>query len=467
MATNLSIIGSSTGLPSNIVDMMVQAESTRLYSYQDKISALESKKSTFSDLESKLLALKTLSSDLQDSTNWSPRSVESSDETKIAVTAGSTAQAGMHSVAVQRLATHATMVSSTGATSKTTGLTGASTLGFTYNGQNHAVALDAGDTMEDVVDKINALDFGSEDGVSASILYDGSKYRMVVTALDSGAYQRDASGNTTEERVHDITLSSSLNFGGTGTVAQADFGYSQSGLDAKMTVDGVTNIFSGSNTVDEVIPGVTMSLKGLTLDASGNPTNPITITVDNDTTALKDKLQEFVDSYNEIVDYIKNNSNSFKGEGLPRSVVSQLRSVMNTATSGVSGNFSMLAEIGITTDRTTGKLSIDSETLTDAMEQDFSGIAEIFTQDSGAEEGLAFRLESALDLMTKSSDGLLAAKEESLSSMVEMYTTRIDREEARLEKVRIMLTKRFAALESLSSSLQSAGSAMSQSLSRM
>lgn len=475
MAGTVQFFGGATGLPSDLIDRLMEVEKSRYNKMQKTRSATAAQQSSFDTLSGKLLALKTKAKDLQESTSWTPHTASSSNSDKIGITASSEANAANHYVEVERLATHNALMLGIGGTSgaapgtgisKTdsdTGLTsGHTTLDFTYNGDAYSVSLSIGDSLSDVADKINALDFGTEEGVSAGVIFDGTNYRLSMSARDSGALTRngDATGTTNQSRISITSMD--LQFGGSAIMNASALFTTDEGVDARMKVDGLTGIFSSSNTVSDVITGVTMDLKETTTAA-------VTLTVANDKDAAKSTLQGFVDSYNDAVDFINSKkSTDFAGEAAIRGVLSQVRLELNTATDGVSGKYNVLSQMGVQTDSQTGKLAIDTDKFDTAVDKDFGSLKEIFANEPATgTQGLAFRLESLMEQLTKTSGGVISSKKSSLGDTLERIDNNISREERRLEQIRKRLTTKYARLEQMVSTLNGSSSAMSAALSRM
>lgn len=474
--------GLASGLPSDIVDQMMQAEQIRLQSYSARKSEYQTEKSAFTTLSSKLLSLKSKMEDFQDVSNLSPKTSTSSDEDKMTVSASSTAMEGVHTIAIANLATydtHATegISSSSLAWDETETTANGTAFQFTYQGKSfsfdgtgtdYSLGVTDGMTLANIAETINDFDFGDsavlndedEDGIAASIMFDGSNYRMVMTARNSGA-----SNNITINQ-GDLSFDDGLGVGTFETIDVAN-NVDTVGLDASMTVNGVP-VTSSDNTVDDVIPGVTLTLLETT-------TTDLTININNDSEALKTTVQEFVDSYNDVISYINSEkSNSFSGESLVRSVIYQMRNELNSATSDTDGTsltgYSRLASMGIETD-SSGKLSIDSSTWDDAVVEDYEGIINIFSNEMDTSgtgtEGLAFRLEDLIDDLTQSSTGTIAAKTSGLDSRIDSVEDRMIREQTRLEKVRERMTLKFANLEQLMNNMNGSSGAMMQSLSNL
>ncbi|MBF0308513.1 MAG: flagellar filament capping protein FliD [Magnetococcales bacterium] len=462
----ISFGGLASGLPSNIVDQLMQVEEQRLTGLQKKRTGYSKQKSAYSDLKTKLLALNTKAQALQEAATFRPHTASSSDENKVTATASSDARAGFHTVVTGgTLAAYDTWVATSSVTSSTDTLSGAENLTVNYNGVAHNIALSAGSTLSDIANTINTYTFDATDatkGVTASVLFDGTNYRLVLAAKESGT-------NSGAQR---ITVPQAAAGGwqfASGNAVNQNFANSITGTDAALTVDGIA-VTSSSNTVSSVIPGVTLNLK------EANST--VNITVSNDTDTLKETLNDFIDSYNTVIDFLNTEKNDrLSSDSAVRSIIGQLRGELNTQTHEVTGaygvlsTFASVASLGFRTDQKTGKLSISSDDLDKAISQNFDAIGDVFTKKvsaadktafeaAGGKEGLAYRLEDLLSQMTTITGGVVTSKTNSIDSRIRLLDQTIDQENARLDKVRARLNLKFSNLEKLMSSLQSSGNAL-------
>jgi flagellar hook-associated protein 2 len=134
-----------------------------------------------------------------------------------------------------------------------------------------------------------------------------------------------------------------------------------------------------SNTVDDVIYGVTLHLHDTT-DASGED-----ITLTRDISSIKGKISKLVDSYNLAIDYIKETTgyNSIIKTGgvlMGDYVVSLMRNkLVSPIISQTSGfiedfdTFRMPGQIGLELDRD-GLLNLDSNAFDEAIAEDYLGV---------------------------------------------------------------------------------------------
>lgn len=216
------------------------------------------------------------------------------------------------------------------------------------------------------------------------------------TTATIDAYISDGSDGHTAGQlvVKDLTAGDSLlevniytnnEGGGTldfGTVTESVTGRSMelsSGQNALVEVDGVTYSRS-ENTITDLISGVTLNL------VSADSSTTLTLSVDRDVSAVKDKISEFVDSYNEIIQKIREHmtydtenqepGGVLFGDGTLRTVQSDLVNKVLTTVSGLSSTYTSLGLIGINL-QDDGTLEIDDATLTDLLSSNFNDIVEL------------------------------------------------------------------------------------------
>lgn len=91
-----------------------------------------------------------------------------------------------------------------------------------------------------------------------------------------------------------LTVNSSLVDSSSSTLAYTS---AVTGADANLTIDGRTNIMSASNTVSNLIPGLTFQL----LSASSTP---VQVVIGNDNSGVESAVNQFVSDYNSLVSAI-------------------------------------------------------------------------------------------------------------------------------------------------------------------
>lgn len=233
---------------------------------------------------------------------------------------------------------------------------------------NYTIAVDVTkDSLQDVINRINS----SAAGVTA--FYD--------TATDTVSFASKTTG------------SQLINFGldTTGLLGalKVNPGAQAAGNQASITVNGTT-ITRDSNVFDYNGIKITAQSVGAT-----------TVTVNQDTEKAIATIEEFVKQFNSTIDFIntklaekkvsdpKSDSESKQGllsnEYLLRNTRQQLQKSISEPVSGLPSNMNMLALVGITTSAggkgiiPDGKLVIDKEKLSQALETNAQAVQDLFT----------------------------------------------------------------------------------------
>jgi len=368
--------------------------------------------------------LKTAADGLKTSTNFYARQVEASNKDVLSVSAASGAAEGNYTVNVTQLAQAHRIASSGVADGDATVATGGNFSFKVSGGEEVTVSFDGPTTLNDLAAAINSSRDG---GVEASVINDGVNSRLVLKSISSGE------SSAIEITRNDTNLGFGEGSGGqTLQVAQ----------NAKFSIDGL-EMTRSSNTVEGAISGVSITLKNM---------GTSTISVTNDTKAIQDKVQSFVDAYNEVVKIVSNNnfynpttgaSGAFTGESTARDVVNRLEGILGARVDGLPESLRSLAQIGVSTQRD-GTLKLDTKVLTDKISSDLDGVAKIFTD----ENGIAGAVSKYVDSVTNSS-GSITNRTKGLQSIVTRLTDDIERGEANLKKREESLTAQFARMESV------------------
>ena len=171
--------------------------------------------------------------------------------------------------------------------------------------------------------------------------------------------------------------------------AEADFTETQSAQDSQIRVDGYPSgdwISRSTNTIDDVISGVTLHLHDTT-DAAGEE-----ITLTRDLQSIKDKLTSMVDAYNLAVTYIQEKTGYnqiletgglLMGDYVVSTIRSQIRTPLIAQTSGFIediDNFLMPGQIGLEIDKD-GVLNLDTNVFDEAIAEDYMGVLAVVGAD--------------------------------------------------------------------------------------
>src|SRR5690606_18684465 len=154
--------------------------------------------------------------------------------------------------------------------------------------------------------------------------------------------------------------------------------------DAKVTINGLIEVSSDSNTLENVIDGVTLNLtKAVGADGTAD-----TLKITRDDSVATTAVNNFVNAYNALQSTIKSLTSydidaqqgaALTGDSLARNAQSRVRDALN----GLAVNGVTLASIGIKTDPVTGNLSVDSTKLNDALKNNRAEIEQLFSGENG------------------------------------------------------------------------------------
>lgn len=451
--------GFGSGLPINdLVSQLVNAEAApaqfrldrRETQLQTELSAIGILKGALSDFQSSFKGL-------ADADNFTSRSARSSDSSIASFSSEETASIGSYSLEVANLASAHKLVGKSGYTD---GTTGSLTFG---NAAGDSFSIDITDdnaTLEGIRDAIN--DTGDNFGVTATILNLADGPRLVLTSDETGEDNRitsiSSTSTTGDLSGFDYTYAANADPALDGD--DGNYDQVKAALDASFTLEGQV-MTSASNTVEEVIPGATITLKETT-----EADKPITLTVSKNTNSVKSMIEGFVKSYNELQGLIAQQtaynpdtgaSGALQGDALTRTVQNQLRTLLSGGTNseGING----LAELGITTKRN-GQLEIDSEKLGDVLKDRFDDVAKFFSDE---ETGFAKRMNDTMEGYLQSS-GTFASRTDSINRQMDDIGDQRESLGFRLQKLEARLFSQFNAMDSTVAMLNNTGSYLQQQL---
>lgn len=407
---SISSPGIGSGLDiSSIVEQLVSAErvpvesrlNTKEATYQAELSAYGALKSTLSSFKGSLASLTSFE-------NFQSLRASSSDSSVISASVSDGALTGNYSIEVSDLAKAQTIASKAFADTTTT--VGEGTLTFQFGTYDSG-----GNTFTPNADKgIKTVDISSTDGslvgirdavndadigVSASIINDGSGYRLVFNSDDTGAANSlkvTVSDSSDASDTDDAGLSQ-LAYDPTATVgAGKNLEEKVTAQDAAFTVNGIS-VTSSSNEISSVIDGLTLNLKDVT---SGTP---VSVSVSTSTSNITKNVEAFVTAFNDMVKTI-NSLTSYNadtkqagillGDSVTRGVTSQIRNILSSAVAGLDGAYRSLADIGITT-QAGGTLALDSSKLSDAIKADPAVVGKLFAAAGTTDDPLITYLDSS------------------------------------------------------------------------
>lgn len=306
-----------------------------------------------------------------------------------------------------------------------------------------SVTLDADDTLDDLVTKINAL--GAN--ISASVFNSGTGATPFRLSLVS-----QVSGQAGELRVD----ASALGVGFQEIVAAQDALVLVGSADSS-TAGALAA--SSTNEFDSLVDGLKINIKGTS-------TEQVTITVAQNANAVKKQLKQFADQYNGLQDKIKTQTFFDETENSVGVLFgsSEILRIQNDLTNVVTGRFfgtgsiASLAELGLRVDDK-GKLNFDETKFDDRYAQSPADVERFFTQ---AETGAATKLFNTLERLAGVDNSVLISRSRSLQTNIELNTKRIADLGKALDKERDRLLETFYRLEETVGKLQNSLSAIGQ-----
>lgn len=292
------------------------------------------------------------------------------------------------------------------------------------------------DTLEELVGRIN------EQGglATASILNDGTAvtpYRLQVSSAITG-------------------------LAGELLVDGLDFTTLSTAQDAQVVLGNDANsgvlITSSSNTLTDVVPGLTIDLTGVSDEV-------ITVTVSRDTDTVVATFEDLVSGFNAVLERIDEFSGYdaetetrgvLLGEGTLRMVERRLFQLATSRLPGAAGNIQRLSDVGVRFRN--GRLEFDEEKLRAALEDHPDELAEFFADE---ESGLASVMKAQLEGITDT-DGLIDRRDGTLERQQELMSDRVEALNGRLDRKREQLMREFLSMEAALAELQSQQSALVQ-----
>ncbi len=386
-------VGSGIDIP-NLVNSLIEAEKTPATKRYDKQEAeLLAQVSAFGTLKSALSTFQDSLSSLKFASTFNNVTTSSSNEDVLTATGSSIAKPGNYTLEVEDLAQAHSLSSKS--FEETSSPVGTGTLTFSFGSfdsdandfvsnpdkASKTVTINDDDnSLQGIRDAVNAAKIG----VTASIINDGTGYRLQFTSDDTGldnGLKITVSDNSDTSDTDDSGLSQLAFDPDPSNAANSHMNEDMEAQDAKFTLNGLS-ITSASNTVNTAISGVTLNLNGTTA-----ANTPVRLNISQNDTKITEAVNGFVEKFNELTVTLKQLSSydsateqagPLLGDSVIRNVESQIRRMLSTTSKGPDGNIYSLSSVGITTNRE-GQLSLDSSKLQKALSSNRDVLAQIFS----------------------------------------------------------------------------------------
>ena len=472
---SISSPGIGSGLDVNtIVSQMMAVEKRPLQLLQTSASSLDAKISSYGQVKSALSALYDAANGLMGSSVWQSKQFATTDKDAVTGSVSTAAVAGNFSLQVTALASSQSLASgsfasgavmgSAGTLSLQTGRWDAVGTGFTAAGAKVDISIAATDTLADVAGKIN----GANAGVSAVVVKGTNGDQLLVrgtktgqengfsmSVLDDGPPPAPpAPGSALNKLVYDQASVSAAQAGIMSRTVKAS--------DATFTINGI-EATSATNTVADVVPGVTLNLLKTT-------TTPVEVTVSADKKAVRDKVEAFQQAYNKIntlladltrYDQSSKTAQPLQGDSTATGLQNALRGLLGRP--DATGTY--FTNVGLELQRD-GSLSINAGKL-DAALNDLPKLEQTLTASTGnaATDGLVTRMRDFV-FGANGVEGNITGRSKALEAAKKRNQSEQETMSLRLEQRQKNMLKQYQALDAKLGSMGSLNSFMTSQISQ-
>lgn len=393
MGSNIiSSLNAGSGIDTtSLVDGLVNAEKAPkeqlLTSRQTK---LETQISAYGTMKSSLSTFQSAIKSLTDADTFKARAVSFPDSDIITPTElGADAQTGSFQIEVLEIAQTQSLASAAvddadaalGAGELTfrfgswDSYTADDPVSFTQNADKESltIELDADDSLNDLVTKINE----SDSGLQASVIVNNGQSQLLLTT-PSGA-------DNAVEITADAALSQ-FSFNETSS----EMTQTQAAQDASLKVNGL-EVTRETNEIDDVVQGLSFTLNKASVG------DKVNFSISEDKSTGEQAIRDFVEAYNLLYETMQNLTGSstadegdedqtvgaLSSDGSAKSMVNQLRQVLTASVAGSDSNFNALTNLGIRT-QIDGTLEIVEDDFDAAIADNFDKVGELFAPNYAA-----------------------------------------------------------------------------------
>lgn len=434
----------NTGLPPNIVDQLVEAERIPVKQMEQRKEKLDSKLKLVNDLTSKVGAIRGSLGELASTRGFSDVKLQSGDPGAVSGTVDpGLAKPGSWNIEVIQLAQKASVITN-GFPDKDTSQIGVGYFKFeTPQGSKDVYISGDNSTLEGAAKAINDAKLG----VRAAVINDRKEpdapWKLVLSADGVGTDR-----SVDYPRLYFLDGDQDIYF---DSKSEAKNGV--------VKVDGF-EFEIGDNTLNDIIPGVTLELK------QANPGRPVNVTVKEDLEVVSGKIKNFVDAMNAVLGFLQQQSKVGKdtdtsktlgGDSLVRSTEQRIRRLVQSPQVGLVGQVKTLNQLGIQFNRA-GSLEFDPKKFNAELGRRPNEVQEFFVGD-GFSTGFIASIRRELGSLTNPAFGPLANRTRGLEGQIRQMDERIASKERQISKREEMLRNKFAKLEETMSKIKSQGAA--------
>lgn len=456
----ISSIGVGSGLPiEQLLKDLRASESQPLVQIQSQQVSAQNRFTAYGTLKSTIEALNKAAQALNKPESFGALKASTSSEAFTA-SASTKAVAGQYNVQVSALATAQSLVF-TGQAERNANIGAGGIISVTIGDETHTVDMTGKDTSLDSL--VSAINDDTELGFTATLINDGgdNPHRLLFTAKNTG----------TEAAITNISVSGNDDLNNLIKFDAALVTDPPEAANSHVTVQAATNaaiqingidIESQSNTVEDAIEGVTLTLTKL--DPVGS-----NLSIARDDSVTSKAINEFVSAYNTLQSTIKSltaydvdnqKSSALTGDSLARSAQNQVRQALHGAEN--TGSMRTLSQLGITTNPSSGLLEVDEKKLAEALKTNMGDVQKLFA----GETGISGKLAKVVDTFTRS-DGLISAAQDGADRSIKALAKQFEVTNARIDTKMEAYRQQFANLDVMMSQMNGISSYLTQQLSML
>ncbi len=264
-----------------------------------------------------------------------------------------------------------------------------------------------GGTLEDLVNAINQ----SQNNVEASVYYDGTSYKLMLSEKDVGTSTKETSAT-----------SSVIEVSGLPTELGTTLNTIQNAQNAKLTIGSSTEeVSSPTDTFKNLISGLTVTVKS---------TGETSLTISEDYSQISSSISDLFDKINNLIDLVKKSTGKgdiFQGNIMFTQIGSQVFNALNP-----------LIKLGVVNLSEDGKYSVNSEAITNLANENPDQL-------KAALEAVKNNLTSVAETLSDS----FKAYKDSQNQLIQRIEEEQKEMQLALQKEEDKLRKRFAEIEAL------------------
>lgn len=432
-----SILGQYSGIGAEQIDQLLQGDAIPKMRAQNRITDIQNEKTAWSDIKTRLTNFLKRTEDLQKLDTFQSKKATTSDDKTVKISGTAAAGEGKYNIQVKELAT-SSRLTGTRLEANDKALLASGTLTIkTADDTNNEFTFDISgtDSLKDVAAKINKETKNSN--ITATVVDN----RLVLEDKKTGERTFTVEGAVKEELgLADATL--------------------VRGQDAKFVLNDI-EITRQSNTVDDVIEGVTFELLQKTEEGK-----EVSLSLTNDTSKVKTAVKDFVTQYNSLMTLINDklkvgdpsaekntDAGALAGDSTLIRLQTELRNMV--APPYASGGGLKAGDVGISITDRQGTLALDEKKFDEALAKDPDALKDFFFKsekngESTKTSGYSVALKDIADkYLSEKSDnkGILATKFESYEASIKDLNKQITRLDGVLEQKKARYVDMFTRLD--------------------